>query len=94
MIKLIAIAFVILVAMSAQAITPAPLWQQDSVVTQARFGCANHADTRRRGDRVEVILLRCICGLLALTGGSTMSAPTSARGGKAEMLRTAPIRRS
>jgi hypothetical protein len=39
MIKLIAIAFVILVAMSAQAITPAPLWQQDSVVTQARFGC-------------------------------------------------------
>jgi L-galactose dehydrogenase/L-glyceraldehyde 3-phosphate reductase len=28
------------------------------------------------------------------TGGSTMSAPTSARGGKAEMLRTAPIRRS
>jgi hypothetical protein len=32
--------------------------------------------------------------LLALTGGSTMSAPASARGGKAEMLRTAPIRRS
>jgi pimeloyl-ACP methyl ester carboxylesterase len=32
--------------------------------------------------------------LLALNGGSTMSAPTSARGGKAEMLRAAPIRRS
>jgi hypothetical protein len=30
----------------------------------------------------------------AHNGRSTMSAPTSARGGKAEMLRTAPIRRS
>ena len=30
--------------------------------------------------------------LLALNGGSTMSAPTSARGRKAEMLQTAPIR--
>jgi signal transduction histidine kinase len=31
---------------------------------------------------------------MALTGGSTMSAPTSARWSKPEMLRTAPIRRS
>jgi hypothetical protein len=39
-------------------------------------------------------VLQCMSLLVALTGGSTMSAPTSARGGKAEMLRTAPIRRS
>jgi hypothetical protein len=31
---------------------------------------------------------------LALNGDSTMSAPTSARGSKAEMLRTTSIRRS
>jgi hypothetical protein len=38
-------------------------------------------------------LLRCVRSRLAFTGGSTMSAPTSARGGNAEMLRTPPIRR-
>ena len=35
-----------------------------------------------RGDRMDSVLLHCICRFLALTGGSTMSAPTSARGVK------------
>jgi hypothetical protein len=52
------------------------------------------AAARRRSDRIAMLLLRRICRFLALTGGSMMSAPTSARGGKAEMLRKAPIRHS
>src|SRR5215510_1655463 len=48
-----------------------------------------------RSSILEVHLVRTAGPyIMALTGGSTMSAPTSARGGKAEMLRTAPIRRS
>lgn len=34
-----AAAFVIAVASSAQAITPAPISQSDARITQARFGC-------------------------------------------------------
>jgi hypothetical protein len=40
MIKLIAgAAFALLVATSVQAMTPAPIPQPDSMITQARFGC-------------------------------------------------------
>jgi hypothetical protein len=40
MIKLIAAAgFVVALAASAQAITPAPLPQQEGTITQVRFGC-------------------------------------------------------
>ena len=40
MIKLIAAAgFALVVATSAQAITPAPIAQPDSMITQVRFGC-------------------------------------------------------
>jgi hypothetical protein len=56
------------------------------------YRAANATRPRRRGDQIRAALLRCICRMWALTGGSTMSAPTSARGPKAEMLRTAPIR--
>jgi hypothetical protein len=62
------------------------------MISRSRF--ANQAAAQRRDDA------RCLyfglneTGYFALNGGSTMSAPTSARGGKAEMLRTTPIRRS
>jgi hypothetical protein len=40
MIRLIAAAgFVVALATSAQAITPAPLPQSDGMITQVRFGC-------------------------------------------------------
>jgi hypothetical protein len=40
MIRLIAAAgFVVAVATSAQAITPAPIPQSDGMITQVRFGC-------------------------------------------------------
>ncbi len=40
MLKLIAVAgFALAVATSAQAMTPAPIPQPDSVMTQAAFGC-------------------------------------------------------
>jgi hypothetical protein len=40
MLRLIAVAlFGVVVATSAQALTPAPLHQPDGMITQARFGC-------------------------------------------------------
>ena len=40
MIRLIAAAgFIVAVATSAQAITPAPIPQSDGMITQVRFGC-------------------------------------------------------
>ena len=39
MIRLIAVAFVLAVATSAQAMSPAPLHQPDGMVTQVRVGC-------------------------------------------------------
>ena len=40
MIRLIATAgFIVAIAISAQAITPAPLPQSDGMITQVRFGC-------------------------------------------------------
>ena len=49
MIRFIAIAgFALAVATSAEAITPAPIPQPDSVITQAAFGCGP-GRTRVRG---------------------------------------------
>jgi hypothetical protein len=53
MIRLIAIAgFALAFATSAQAITPTPLLQPDSVITQVRFGCGP-GQTMRNGTCVS-----------------------------------------
>jgi putative tryptophan/tyrosine transport system substrate-binding protein len=45
-------------------------------------GAPDAARSRRRGDRIACSLLRLLTAAFALTRGSTMSAPTSARGVK------------
>ena len=52
MIRLIAAAgFVVAVATSAQAITPAPIPQPDGMITQVRLGC---------GHELENLVLACV----------------------------------
>jgi hypothetical protein len=76
------------------SIVPSEEMDPDIAAAIAQISQGPNGEVRVRLHDKHAALVSIGRPVVALTGGSTMSTPTSARGGKAEMLRTTPIRRS